>query len=296
MSQALATSSRPSLAEGAFAFTRGDFEQIAAMLYAQAGISLSASKETLVYSRLAKRVRALGLTSFADYCALVASADGVDERKRMLNALTTNLTRFYREPHHFEHLRDHVIAPMADAVRAGGRLRIWSAGCSSGQEPFSIALTVLSVIPDAAERDVKILATDIDTDMIGQGVAATYADELVEAIPPGLKAKWLERDPANRGSWRLHAAPRALVSFRPLNLMGSWPVKGPFNAIFCRNVVIYFDEPTQEKIWGRFAPLITPEGRLYIGHSERLGGAGVGFVNDGLTVYRPRAGQPGTRS
>jgi chemotaxis protein methyltransferase CheR len=296
MSQALATKSQPSLADGTFAFTREDFEQIAAMLYAQAGISLTASKASLVYSRLAKRVRALGLTSFADYCALVASPAGEDEGKRMLNALTTNLTRFFREPHHFDHLRDQVVAPMAEAIRAGGRLRIWSAGCSSGQEPFSIALTVLSVIPEAADLDVKILATDIDTDMIGHGMAATYADELVEAIPPALKSKWLERDPSNRGAWRLHAAARSMVAFKPLNLMGSWPVKGPFNAIFCRNVVIYFDEPTQEKIWGRFGPLLTPEGRLYIGHSERLGAAGVGFVSDGLTVYRPRAGQPGARS
>jgi len=295
MSSALAIKRPAVIFEGEFAFTRDDFDRIAAMLYAQAGITLSDSKVALVYSRLAKRVRALGLADFDAYCALVASPQGEDERGRMLNALTTNLTRFFREPHHFDHLRDEVIAPMADAIRTGGRLRIWSAGCSSGQEPYSIALTVLSVIPEAANLDVKILATDIDTNMIAHGAAAIYADELVEAIPAALRSKWLERDLNDRDQWRLGAAPRSLVSFKPLNLMGAWPAKGPFQAIFCRNVVIYFDEPTQEKIWGRFTPLLSPEGRLYIGHSERLGAAGAAFVNDGMTVYRRRAQTGGAR-
>jgi chemotaxis protein methyltransferase CheR len=279
------------LVEGEFAFTYADFARIAELLYAQAGITLSESKTTLVYSRLAKRIRALGLKSFHAYCDLVASPDSEEERGRMLNALTTNLTRFFREPHHFDHLRDQVLAPIAAQVRAGGRLRLWSAGCSSGQEPFSMALTVLSLIPEAAELDVKILATDIDTNMIAHGRAATYAEDLIEAIPAALRNKWLERDPEDRSQWRLAAAPRALVAFKPLNLMTDWPVKGPFQAIFCRNVVIYFDEPTQERIWSDFAPLLAPEGRLYIGHSERLGAVSDRFVSDGLTVYRPR-GRP----
>jgi len=288
MRSALARSPEPTLVEGEFAFTQENFARIAALLYEQAGISLSDTKATLVYSRLAKRVRALGLHSFDDYCDLVASETAADERGRMLNALTTNLTRFFREPHHFDHLREQVLAPMADRVRAGGRLRIWSAGCSSGQEPFSIAITILSLIPEAAELDVKILATDIDTNMIAEGAAAIYAEEAIEAVPPGLRSRWLERDPGDRGRWRLGAAPRALVAFKPLNLMTNWPIKGPFQAIFCRNVVIYFDEPTQEKVWSRFAPLLEPGGRLYIGHSERLGAAAAGYVSDGLTVYRTR--------
>jgi len=288
MRSALARAPEPALVEGEFAFTRDDFARIAALLYEQAGISLSDSKATLVYSRLAKRVRTLGLSGFEDYCDLVESRDGVDERGHMLNALTTNLTRFFREPHHFEHLRDKVIAPKVDHIRSGDRVRLWSAGCSSGPEPFSVALSILSLIPDAADLDVKILATDIDTNMIRQGQAGIYSEEMIDGIPPGMRSRWLERDPQDRSQWRLGPEPRALVAFKPLNLMAEWPVKGPFQAIFCRNVVIYFDEPTQEKIWSRFAPLLGTDGRLYIGHSERLGAAGGAYVSDGLTVYRTR--------
>ena len=286
-SAARTRAAEPPLVEGEFAFTRGDFSRVSAMLYEDAGISLSEAKTTLVYSRLAKRLRALGLADFESYCDLVASPDGEDERKRMLNALTTNLTRFYREPHHFEHLREHVLEPMAAQIRAGGRLRIWSAGCSSGQEPFSIALTVLGAIPEAASLDVKILATDIDTNVLAHGREATYGEDCVAPIPPNLRSRWLERG-AERGMWRLAEAARSMVSFKPLNLMGDWPMKGPFDAIFCRNVAIYFDEPTQERLWNRFRDKLGAQGRLYIGHSERLGGASGGYLNDGLTVYRKR--------
>jgi chemotaxis protein methyltransferase CheR len=279
------------LVEGEFLFTEEDMRRVAGMLYETAGITLSASKATLVYSRLAKRLRILGLTAFCDYCDLVAGPDGADERATMLNALTTNVTRFFREPHHFDHLRDQVLAPIVDKVRQGGRLRLWSAGCSTGQEPYSIALTVLSVIPEAAELDVRILATDIDSKVVAQGREAVYPQELVEPIPQALRSKWLERDPGDRGQWRIGAAARSLVAFKELNLIGPpWPMKGPFDAIFCRNVVIYFDEPTQERVWSRFAPLLAPEGRLYIGHSERIGAAGSLFATDGLTVYRRVAG------
>lgn len=292
MRSALARSAPPILVEGEFAFTQEDFDRIAGLLYEQAGITLSDSKATLVYSRLAKRIRALGLASFDAYCDLVDQPGETEERGRMLNALTTNLTRFFREPHHFDHLRDEVLEPMAAKVKAGGRLRLWSAGCSSGQEPFSMALTILSLLPNAPDLDVKILATDIDTNMIAHGRAASYSDEHVEPIPPALR-KWVERDPSEPGQWLMAPAARSLVSFKPLNLMSGWPMKGPFQAIFCRNVVIYFDEPTQEKIWSRFRPLLDENGRLYIGHSERLGAESANFTSDGLTVYRPKRGAAG---
>ena len=276
------------MVEGEFAFTAGDFARIAALLYEQAGITLSESKSTLVYSRLAKRLRALGLSSFGEYCAIVSEPSGAEERATMLNALTTNVTRFFREPHHFEHLRDHVLAPRIADLRAGRtRLRLWSAGCSTGQEPYSLAITVLSLLPDAGNLDIKILATDIDTKVLSTGKQAVYSEDLVSAISPQDRSRWLERDPGSAGQWRVGEAARSLVTFRELNLIGQWPVKGPFDAIFCRNVVIYFDEPTQEKIWTRFQPLLGAEGRLYIGHSERVGAASDQFVSDGLTVYRP---------
>jgi chemotaxis protein methyltransferase CheR len=282
----------PNLVEGEFAFTAGDFRRIAELLYEQAGISLTETKATLVYSRLAKRLRGLGLESFADYCALIASPDGVDERANMLNALTTNVTRFFREPHHFDHLRDQVLAPRLQALKSGARMRLWSAACSTGQEPYSMALTVLSLLPEAPNLDIKILATDIDSRVVAQACEGSYATDLVEAIPAEFRNRWMERDPANPRQWRVGEAVRSLVAFKQLNLIGAWPVKGPFDAIFCRNVVIYFDEPTQETVWSRFAPLLGTSGRLYIGHSERVTGPSApGYASDGLTVYRRVGGQ-----
>jgi len=289
MSAASARRSETPLVEGEFAFNHDNFRTIAALLYDMAGITLSESKATLVYSRLAKRLRTLGLRDFDAYCAMVTAPDATDERATMLNALTTNLTRFYREPHHFDHLRDHVIAPMVDQIRAGARVRIWSAGCSSGQEPYTIALTLLSVLPQAPELDVKILASDIDSNMIAHGRAGIYPSDQVEPIPAALRERWMVQDKAN-DEWRAGDALRSLITFNSLNLMGSWPMKGPFQAIFCRNVVIYFDEPTQEKVWSRMVPLLAPGGRLYIGHSERLGAAVSHFNSDGLTVYRKKEG------
>ena len=157
---------REAIVDGEFAFTSQDFKRIAALLYDLAGISLPDSKATLVYSRLAKRLRSLGMRSFNEYCAFVASDKGHDESQEMLRALTTNVTRFFREPHHFEDLRANVLEPVADQVRAGRRLRLWSAACSSGQEPYSMAFTVLSVWPNAADLDIRILGTDIDTNVL----------------------------------------------------------------------------------------------------------------------------------
>ncbi|MDR3508335.1 MAG: protein-glutamate O-methyltransferase [Caulobacteraceae bacterium] len=270
--------------QGEFPFTNEDFTRIAALLYETSGISLPDTKATLVYSRLAKRLRILGIGSFREYYALVASPDGVDERNNMLRALTTNVTRFFREPHHFDHVLQNVIEPAIDSVRKGARLRIWSAGCSTGQEPYSLALTILSALPEAPNHDVKILATDIDTNVLATGRAACYAEDLVEAIPTAVRSRWMERDPEDSRGWRMGEAARSLVSFRELNLMTEWPMKGQFQAIFCRNVVIYFDEPTQERIFTRFGERLIKGGRLYVGHSERVGVPG--FETDGLTSYR----------
>lgn len=279
-----------SLVEGEYSFTSADFARIATLIYEQAGISLTESKASLVYSRLAKRLRTLGLPSFAAYCALVASPDGVDERGAMLNSLTTNVTRFYREPHHFDHLRDQVLRPAIPFLKGGGRMRLWSAACSSGQEPYSMALTVLSVLPDAPNLDIKILATDIDSRILAQGRAGSYPDDLVAPIPAAQRDKWMRRDPTDRHAWEMGDEVRSLVSFKELNLIGTWPVRGPFDAIFCRNVMIYFDDPTQEKICSRFAPLLAPKGRLYIGHSERVSANISSLVSGGLTVYRRTEG------
>lgn len=278
---------RDAIVDGEFAFTNQDFKRIAALLYDLAGISLPDSKATLVYSRLAKRLRARGLRTFAEYCAFVSSDAGRDESQEMLRALTTNVTRFFREPHHFDDLRANVLEPIADQVRAGRRLRLWSAASSSGQEPYSMAFTVLSVWPNAADLDIRILGTDIDTNVLAAGREAVYDESLLEGIPASARSQYFERDASDRRAWRVCGAARSLVAFRELNLNGpSWPMKGPFDAIFCRNVVIYFDEPTQERVWSRFAPLVAPGGRLYVGHSERVGANIAAFESCGLTAYR----------
>ncbi len=289
MTMAPAVRRKAPLVEGEFLFTADDFRQIAQIMYDQAGISLADSKATLVYSRLAKRLRILGMDSFKAYCALVLQDR--EEAQNMLRALTTNVTRFFREPHHFDDLRDHVLLPMVDEVRRGGRLRLWSAACSTGQEPYSMALTVLSVFPNAADLDIKILATDIDSNVVATGKAAIYDEAQIEPVPGPVRNQFFERDPSAKGMWRVGAAARSLVSFKELNLIGDWPMKGPFHAVFCRNVVIYFDEPTQERIWTRFAPLIADGGRLYIGHSERVPATNTSFESNGLTSYRKVGGR-----
>ena len=279
------------LAAGEFGFDSSDFAFIATTLHEDAGIHLPASKANLVYSRLAKRLRALGLESFRDYCALVGSEEGAPERAQMIAALTTNVTRFFREPHHFDHLRQKLLEPLQKDIRSGRRLRIWSAGCSSGQEPYSIALTLLSLIPDARAYDARILATDINTLVLDTARKATCPAEELSSVPAELRRSWVET--AGNGTLRLDDGPRALVSFRQLNLIAGWPMKGPFDAVFCRNVAIYFDERTQMRLLNRISGLIRPGGYLYLGHSERLiGPAEALFRIDGTTVYRKIGGSP----
>lgn len=274
------------LVEGEFLFTEDDFKKIAQILHSHAGIALAEGKAALVYSRLAKRLRSLGLRSFREYCALVEDKQGVDERQAMMAALTTNVTRYFREPHHFDHLRDVVMPALAERARRGGRVRLWSAACSNGQEPYSMAITVLQALPEAANLDVKILATDIDPNMVAEGRAGVYREDAVAPVPLELRRKWFRKA---AGGWEVADELRELVAFRELNLIGDWPMRGKFDAIFCRNVVIYFDEPTQERIWSRFAPLLEPGGALYIGHSERVTGpATTQFETTGLTTYSLR--------
>jgi len=271
--------------DGEFHLSATDFTTIAGIIHAEAGIALGDNKGHLVYSRLAKRLRLLGLASFQDYCHLVTSADGGVERQAMIAALTTNVTRFFREPHHFEHLKTTVLPPLLQKAKQGGRIRIWSAACSSGQEPYSIGMTILSLMPDAGRYDIKILASDIDPNILHEGQEAVYPDAAMESVPAALRAKWFVNKTA--GSARANEELRALVTFRKLNLIGNWPMQGLFHAIFCRNVVIYFNAETQAKVWGRIAPLLEPGGSLYIGHSERISGVAEQMLrSDGVTTYR----------
>ena len=285
MNQAVATRKRSDLVcDGAYALTRANFDMVASLLRAHAGIYLTTEKVQLVYSRLAKRLRKLGLNNFDEYCALIDSVDGAAEREEMFASLTTNVTRFFREPHHFDHLRDVVLPPLVSAAKAGKRIRIWSSACSSGEEPYSLAMVLLDALPDAARYDVRILATDIDPHIVATARAGVYRDQDVQTIPGNLRQRWLTKQKGATPSWRVNAEARELIAFKELNLIRDWPMKGPFDVIFCRNVVIYFEEDTQNRIWSKFQAMMTPAGRLYVGHSERVDIAG--FESDGLTVYK----------
>lgn len=275
---------------GEFHLTARDFSEIAAIMHREAGIALPENKVNLVYSRLAKRLRILGLKNFREYCNVVKDVSddrGRDERDTMIAALTTNVTRFFREPHHFEHLKISVLPKLLQQARLGQPVRIWSSACSSGQEPYSIALTILNLLPDAPNYDVRILATDIDPNMIAHGEAGCYEKAMLKDVPAGLAQRWFSPMADNSDQMRAVAELRSLVRFRKLNLMGDWPMRGQFHAIFCRNVVIYFDTETQNRVWTRMLPLLARDGALYIGHSERVGGpAEAQLRSDGVTIYR----------
>ena len=282
-------SASEALLPGEFTLSGDDFRRISQMIYEDSGIKLTEGKAALVYARLAKRLRALKMQAFRDYCDLVASAEGAAERQEMLTSLTTNVTKFFREPHHFEHLKTQILAPF---VQKGGRLRLWSAACSTGQEPYSIAFTLLSAWPGAVNHDVKILATDIDRNVLAAAEAGVYAANLLDGVSPEMKSRYFEPVDGERAQFRVVQAVRRLITFRPLNLVEAWPMQGPFQAIFCRNVVIYFDEPTQQSIWEKFTPRLAPDGALYIGHSERVTGAAAqNLRSQGVSTYRLTGGR-----
>lgn len=278
-----AVAPRPDLATS-IAMTAADFGRIARSVQGEFGIFLPEAKKDLVYSRLLKRVRTLALPDFTAYCNLVESAAGTAERTEMLSALTTNVTHFFREMHHFDLLRDKILPPLLQCARKGARVRLWSAGCSSGQEPYSLALTVLSLLPEAARHDIRILATDVDPQVIARAREGIYAAADCATIPEPMLSQFTDRTVEGL---RIGDAARALISFAPLNLMDDWPMRGSFDVIFCRNVAIYFDAPTQERLWQRFAGLMRPGAHLLIGHSERIAGpAEASLENVGITAYR----------
>lgn len=274
-----------------FAFSDSDFRFIAQMLKERAGIVLADHKRNMVYSRLAKRLRELKMNSFSDYIELLNGPDGDNEIGTTLNALTTNLTKFFRESHHFDHLKS-VVAPAARGATKPGlrpRLRIWSAGCSSGEEPYSIAMTLLQGVSDIAKWDAKILATDIDTNMVNRASQGIYERRSVEAIPGQARSQFAKPIRGDDDKFQMSERVRALITFKPLNLLHAWPMKGPFDLIFCRNVVIYFDKETQRKLFDRYADILRDDAFLYIGHSESLFNVTDRFKLVGQSIYQKQS-------
>lgn len=263
------------------------FARLARLVHDESGILLSDSKKNLVVSRLGRRMRALGISDFPSYCQLVESRTGAEERRELIFLITTNVTRFFREGHHFEALRTDLLPGLAERARKGGRVRFWSAGCSSGEEAYSIAITTVEAFPQAAEHDVRILATDLDGNMVRAGSRGIYADLDEAHLPRALRKRHFRPVPDRPGACAVAGPARDLITFAELNLLHDWPMKGPFDAIFCRNVVIYFDAETQQRLWARFAALLAPGGRLFVGHSERVTGpAAADFAPSGITQYR----------
>jgi chemotaxis protein methyltransferase CheR len=271
-----------------FAFSEADFRSLAQLAYEHAGIALAESKRNLVYSRLSRRLRALGLQTFKEYRAYLASGDGAQEIENFINSISTNLTKFFREAHHFDHFRSHVAVPYAHSARSAPsrRMRVWSAGCSTGEEPYTIAVVLRREIPDIERHDVRVLATDIDTDVLGKAARGEYPQNSIEDVPKTYRSFFQASGNDRKSTVALGDDVRSLIAFRHLNLLDKWPFGGHFDAIFCRNVMIYFDGPTKSTLIERFTQQIKPGGWLYIGHSESLIGAHAGLSLVGRTIYR----------
>lgn len=281
----------PASAIGAdITLTREDMKFIAALVYEQAGIVIREHKEAMTRGRLARRVKALGLSSVAEYCAFLKTPQAASELPELINAVTTNHTAFFRERHHFDHLRRQVM-PRLVQERAGrrGRIRIWSSACSSGEEAYSIAATCREAIGPRSDLDFRILATDIDTDILARAEAGIYPADLFERLPADVKPSMRLEAGSTRGDARISEELRRMVAFKRLNLIETWPMKGPFDVIFCRNVFIYFDTQTKASILDRFVALLSPGGFLYLGHSESLPQPHPNLRLIGRTIYERTA-------
>ena len=249
----------------------------------ETGIALAEGKRPMLQARLGNRLRSMGLPGFQALLARLDDPEAQAERAALISAITTNVTSFFREPHHFDLLRDRILPPLLDPLRRGGRLRLWSAACSTGEEAYSIAASLHLACPDIGRLDARILATDIDEQVLRRAASAEYGARHTTALTPVQRAALF----GPPGATRIRDDLRRLVQVLPLNLNGDWPMRGPFHVIFCRNVAIYFPRDRQERLWQRCADLLAPGGWLLLGHSERLTGTATpAFRCEGITAYR----------
>ncbi len=271
--------------------TDAQFQRVCDIVYRFSGIHLKEGKESLVRARLMKRLRALGIGSFQDYLRLIESPSGQDELRQMIDVMTTNKTSFFRESAHFDFLVEHILPTMHQP-----RLRFWSAACSSGEEPYTLAMVLCEHLRDIHSRDVKILATDLSRPVLAKAAQGLYTDKQLEDVPASYLQKYFQVRSAKEGRmYQIHPSLRSLVRFACLNLLEPWPMKGPFQVIFCRNVMIYFDRQTQERLVNRFHELIEPGGYLFVGHSEGLSGVKHRFQYIRPAVYRKNGGDGNDR-
>jgi len=267
-----------------FTMTNVDFKQISDLAYEFTGIVLGPHKRDMVYGRLARRLRDVGLTSVSDYIDLVKN-DINQETSKFINAITTNLTSFFREEHHFDFLSTTLIPELLKTNVDTKKIRVWSAGCSTGEEPYSIAITFMENM-DLQGWDFKILATDLDSKVLQKGQQGVYDIERVESVKIGYKKKSFLKDQNHPDIVKVKPELQSLIRFKRLNLLEKWPMKGPFDFIFCRNVVIYFNAETQAVLFDRYADMLKDGGYLIIGHSENLDRTCNRFRSIGKTIYQ----------
>jgi len=275
--------SSPYVAHREFLMTTQNFSDISRYAHQYTGIVLGDHKRDMVYGRLARRIRSLNLADFTDYCALISQPES-SEVSAFINAITTNLTSFFREKHHFNYLKNKILT---DIIRnkKNKKIRIWSAGCSTGEEPYSISI-VLNNVDELEGWDCRILATDLDSNVLQQGFEGIYDSQKVGELPENIKNKYFEQDKKSSDRLATTSQLKSLITFKQLNLLELWPMKGSFDVIFCRNVVIYFNKETQKMLFERFADILVPGGHLFIGHSESLHAVTDRFKLIGQTIYQ----------
>ena len=272
------------MSEREFNFQDGDFNRVKKIVYDYAGIDLNKSKKNLVYNRLSKRIRFLNMQTFAEYLNYV-EAQGESEFVHLINAITTNLTFFFRENHHFEYLANTVIPGLVKANQSKKKIRVWSAGCSTGEEPYSIAIILKETVP--AGWDAKVIATDLDSNVVDTGQRGVYQIDRLKGVTEERKKRWfLKGTGSQEGLVKVKTELQDVIEFGQLNLMSEWPLKDAIDVIFCRNVVIYFDKPTQSKLFNRYADRLPENGHLFIGHSESLYKVCDRFELLGQTIYK----------
>jgi len=270
-----------------------DFKFICQYVYESAGIVLNEGKREMVYRRITRIVRDRNLDSFTAYCQILRESPEA-EKSYFINAITTNLTSFFRENHHFDYLLKNELPkllkqnPGPNRRKDDKRLRIWSSAASTGEEPYSIAITLMESMKAVLKQwDMKILATDIDSNVLATAKKGIYENKRIEDIPANYKQKYFHKGKAaNANKVKVDRSLQNLITFKQLNLLHEWPIKGPFDVIFCRNVIIYFDKATQQDLFARYYEILAPGGLLILGHSENLGAYQKYFENVGRTIFR----------
>ena len=264
------------------------FLELSRLAYDEAGLVLAPAKSAMIQSRLRHRLKALNMSSLVEYCGYVGGENGHSERPYMISALTTNVSSFFREPHHFELVSELLMDRLISDLKKGKSIRIWSAGCSNGQEPYSLAMHLLEYDDAFLNGDCKILATDIDQDVLAFAKHGVYDVQQVDGIEGPRKARFFScvESRATENAFQVSDDLKSMIHFRRLNLIGDWPMRAEYDLVFCRNVLIYFDAATQDRLWPKFQKVLKSDGIVCVGHSERI--TSDEFVSVGPTAYRKR--------